>query len=293
VPFFIILSYLPKKINAFLFYKLTFCFIFGKIESGGDPMLSYHVNRTKHSGFEPSDFSLSRPAGATDYLLLHFQTPVRMTLRDEELYLPVGSCVLLRPATPHAFTPVGGDLIHDWMHFMPSDREEFERLGLPLDTVIFPNETGFITSLVKQCEMEHIDRGDGYEAMISSHVSELMIRLLRQLRRSPQSPHADAIHRLRHDVYRDPDRFGTTEDMAHSVGLSRSRFAVVYRELIGVPPKNDLIRARVSKATYLLSLGTRSLSDISETCGYQSVYHFIRQFRAVTGITPGKYRKST
>lgn len=256
-------------------------------------MLSYYVNRTKHNGFEPSDFSLDRPSGTTDYLLLHFHTPVHMTLRDEEMYLPIGSCILLTPTTPHAFYPVEGDLVHDWMHFMPSDCDAFERLGLPLDRVFFPSETGFITSLVKQCEMESIDRGEGYEAMISAHVSELMIRLLRQLRTPPHAPHADAIHRLRHSVYRDPDRFATTEDMAHTVGLSRSRFAVVYRELIGVPPKSDLIRARVSKATYLLSLGTRSLSDISEVCGYQSVYHFIRQFREVTGVTPGKYRKST
>lgn len=256
-------------------------------------MLEYHVDRTKHNGFEPSDFSLARPAGTTDYLLLHFQTPVLMTLGGQETVLPVGSCILFTPATPHAFRPAEGDLVHDWMHFMPSDREAFERLGLPLNTVFAPTETGFITSLVKKCELESIDRGEGYEAMISAHVSELMIRLLRQHKAPPHAPHADAVRRLRHDIYRDPDRFATTEDMARAVGLSRSRFAVVYRALIGVPPKNDLIRARVSKASYLLSLGTRSLSDISEACGYQSLYHFIRQFREVTGITPGKYRKST
>lgn len=256
-------------------------------------MLDYCVNRTKHNGFEPSDFQLFRPSGTTDYLLLHFQTPVHMTLGDEEMRLPVGSCILLRPTTPHAFRPAEGELIHDWMHFMPSDCEEFERLGLPLDTVFAPTETGFITSLIKKCEMETIDRTEGYKTMISAHVSELMIRLLRQLQTPPHAPHATAIRRLRHDIYRDPNRFVNTEDMACAVGLSRSRFAVVYRELIGVPPKNDLIRARVSKASYLLSLGTRSLSDISEICGYQSIYHFIRQFREVTGMTPGKYRKNT
>ena len=256
-------------------------------------MLDYRVIRTKHSGFETSDFKLARPSGTPDYLFLHFRTPVRFELCGEERLLPVGSCILLTPATPHAFYPVGCDLVHDWMHFLPSDRQEFERMGLPLDTVFAPSETGFITSLIKKCEMECIDRGDGYETLISAHVSELMIRLLRQLKAPPHAPHADAIRRLRHDIYRDPDRFATTEDMARAVGLSRSRFAVVYRELMGVPPKTDLIAARVSKASYLLSLGTRSLSDISEICGYQSVYHFIRQFREVTGVTPGKYRKST
>jgi AraC family transcriptional regulator of arabinose operon len=255
-------------------------------------MLEYRVIRTKHCGYEPSDFSISRPAGNPDYLFLHFQTPVCFTLRGETMHLDEGSCILLSPATPHAFFPVGGDLVHDWMHFLPSDPERFRALGLPLDCIFTPSETGFITSLIKRCELEYIDRDEHYADMLSSLVNELMIRLVRDLSTSHHTPHNDAVHRLRHDVYRDPHRFTTTEDMARALGLSRSRFAVVYRELIGVPPKADLISARISKASYLLSLGTRSLAEISEICGYQSVYHFIRQFRSVTGVTPGRYRKN-
>ena len=73
--------------------------------------------------------------------------------------------------------------------------------------------------------------------------------------------------------------------------LSRSRFSVVYNNLFGTSPKADLINARISKASYLLTLGTMSIADIAEQCGYQNVYHFIRQFRTITGVTPGKYRK--
>ena len=83
-----------------------------------------------------------------------------------------------------------------------------------------------------------------------------------------------------------------TTEMANAVGLSRSRFSVAYKEVFGISPQKDHIRAKISKASYLLSIGTLSLQEISEMCGYSNIYHFIRQFRSATGITPGKYRKN-
>ena len=35
-----------------------------------------------------------------------------------------------------------------------------------------------------------------------------------------------------------------------------------------------------------------TLAQIAELLGYQEQYHFIRQFKAFTGQTPGNYRKS-
>lgn len=255
-------------------------------------MPDYRVIRTKHNGYESADFKLDRPLGTDDYLLLHFKTPVTFTLGDQAKHVTPGECILLSPGTPHAFFPDGCDLVHDWMHFVPLAPDLPTSWNLPTDTFFRPVETGFITTLIKACELELIDRREGFEDMISLHVSELMIRLRRSRHVAPRSLHSDALYALRFDMYRNPDRYLSSHDMADRVGLSRSRFAVVYKQVIGTPPKSDLIQARVSKASHLLSLGTLSLNEISETCGYTSVYHFIRQFRTVTGTTPGQYRKN-
>lgn len=255
-------------------------------------MPDYRVMRTRHNGREDADFKLARPNGTDDYLLLHFKSPVHFTLQHTTRRILPGECILLTPGTPHAFFPDGCELVHDWMHFIPDDTAAFHSLGLPLDTFFTPTETDFITSLVKKCEMELINRHEHNEVLISALVTELMIGLVRRLHTPKHSPHAEAIRSLRYDVYRHPDRYATAEGMADAVGLSRSRFSVVYHDLVGTSPKSDLIRARVAKASYLLSLGTMSLGEISDTCGYQSIYHFIRQFRAITGTTPGAYRKN-
>ena len=120
----------------------------------------------------------------------------------------------------------------------------------------------------------------------------MFIRLKRQLSGGIHGYYADAFKALRLEIYRNPDKYTCTDDMAKLIGLSRSRFSVVYKNFFKVSPKKDLINARISKASYLLSSETPSLAEISEECGYQSIYHFIRQFRDVMGITPGKYRKN-
>ena len=85
------------------------------------------------------------------------------------------------------------------------------------------------------------------------------------------------------------EKFDDIDALAKSANLSTSRFSVLYKNMFGISPKKDIINARISKAKYLMSLGSQSLLEVSELCGYQNIYHFIRQFRTVTGITPGAY----
>lgn len=254
-------------------------------------MTHYNVIRTRHNGKEGRDFKLVRPNGTDDYLFLHFKTPVIFALFDETHHISSGTCILLSPGTPHAFYPNGCELVHDWMHFMPIDKD-FLKLKIDINTFFIPENSNFITASIKRCELELINKDELYEELISSEVSGMLIRLKRQLGGSLSGHHAEAFKALRIDIYRNPDKYSDTDDMAKAVSLSRSRFSVVYKELFKVPPQRDHINARISKASHLLSLGTLSLTEISEMCGYRSIYHFIRQFRTVTGITPGAYRKN-
>lgn len=255
-------------------------------------MLHYHVIRTKHNGKEESDFKLDRPAGTEDYLFLHFKTPVIFTIFGEIHRLSAGTCILLSPGTAHAFYPDGCELVHDWMHFMPSDEEMFCAFFIDINNFFAPRNPEFLTASIKRCELELVYREEQYQELISAEVSTMFIRLKRQLDETAFGPHSDEFKALRMDLFRNPNRYRGVADMTKTVNLSRSRFAVLYKELFGISPKSDLINARIEKASYLLSLGTLSLTEISEICGYQSIYHFIRQFRTVVGTTPGAYKKN-
>jgi AraC-like DNA-binding protein len=97
---------------------------------------------------------------------------------------------------------------------------------------------------------------------------------------------------LRDEVRNDP-RDWSVESMAKNVWFTRSRFTVLYREFFGVSPSDDLIDAKIKYAQQLLETTDLSVAEISKSCGYKSVEHFIRIFSKKVNYTPYRYRKKS
>jgi AraC-like DNA-binding protein len=106
------------------------------------------------------------------------------------------------------------------------------------------------------------------------------------------SPQVITVQTVRLSVHQDLRRSWTIAAMARLAGVSPARFTAWYRAVFGATPIDDLIRARVERACWLLKTGEQSLAEISADCGFSDVYYFSRQFRKRIGITPGKYRMS-
>lgn len=88
--------------------------------------------------------------------------------------------------------------------------------------------------------------------------------------------------------YRDPDLDLAAE--ARALGLSRTRFVHVFRDVIGVTPHRYVIELRTSHAARLLR-GTREpVTDICFASGFGGVPSFHSAFRAAYGMTPSAYR---
>ena len=78
-------------------------------------------------------------------------------------------------------------------------------------------------------------------------------------------------------------------DMASTVNLSPSRFHSLYKQIFGISPKKDFLNLRIEHAKKLMQNGNYSIREVAELAGYSNQYHFIRQFKEVTGTTPGKF----
>ena len=79
--------------------------------------------------------------------------------------------------------------------------------------------------------------------------------------------------------------------MAEQISFSESRFYSIYKEVFGITPLADLIKARVNSAENMLLFGQKSVAEIASELGYQNTTHFIRQFKKFTGLSPALYRK--
>jgi AraC-like DNA-binding protein len=85
----------------------------------------------------------------------------------------------------------------------------------------------------------------------------------------------------------------TLETLAHEAGMSRTAFAVTFRDLVGESPMAYLERWRVLRAANALRNEGLSLTRAAEAVGYRSDAVFAKAFKRVTGESPGRYRRGT
>jgi AraC-like DNA-binding protein len=89
-----------------------------------------------------------------------------------------------------------------------------------------------------------------------------------------------------------PQHDWTVEELAGTVGLSRSSLAQRFTELLGQPPMQYLTRWRLTIAAQRLRNEHASLARIAEDSGYDSESAFNRAFKRAFATTPAAWRKA-
>jgi AraC-like DNA-binding protein len=82
------------------------------------------------------------------------------------------------------------------------------------------------------------------------------------------------------------------DDVLAFCPMSRSHFHAVFREVTGRTLITALREIRVGKARDLLRTTERSILEISMECGFGGLSHFCHTFKALTGVSPGQWRKN-
>jgi AraC family transcriptional regulator len=81
-------------------------------------------------------------------------------------------------------------------------------------------------------------------------------------------------------------------DIAAVAGLSVSHFKSLFRESVGLPVHQYLIRRRVERARSLLAEDKMSISQIAFETGFAHQSHLSRHMRRVLGVTPKAFRET-
>ena len=93
-------------------------------------------------------------------------------------------------------------------------------------------------------------------------------------------------------LHDEPAHDWTVEEFSHRAGLSRSVFALKFKETVGAAPMEYLTRWRMLLAGDRISNTSDSVSEIAQSLGYESASAFTKTFRKVMGCSPRRYRKS-
>jgi AraC-like DNA-binding protein len=93
-------------------------------------------------------------------------------------------------------------------------------------------------------------------------------------------------------MHNDPGDPWTLQSLAERVGMSRSVFALRFRETVGATPMEYLTRWRMLLAADRLKNSPDGLSAIAQSLGYESESAFGKAFRRVMGFSPRQYTRT-
>lgn len=202
--------------------------------------------------------------------------------------LKSGTFILFGPQTRIRATHDPKNRLHVFsVHFILPETAP----GIPF-TVIDSPDLPLFKIMTRRCASlwNRGDVGGKYQA------ERILETLLLQFFDEAKSIRLDSIDEqilsLTEEIAAEPGRGWTLEKMARRVHLSRSQFTRRFTALIAQAPMNYVIRARISRARWLLLETRMGIGEIARALGYSDLYYFSRQFRKETGAPPSALRKA-
>lgn len=161
------------------------------------------------------------------------------------------------------------------------------------DLCCIPTEEIFMS-----CIREIEEKNYGYDLIIQSNLSTLLVELIRIWRQkdfdtnhiSVSQVEAESIHTITEYIDSHFSEPLKVQLLADKCGMSYSYFARLFKQLYGQSCKEYIEFMRICKAEDMLLFTNLDLSYISQETGFSDCSHLIKTFKKLKGITPKQFR---
>lgn len=164
-----------------------------------------------------------------------------------------------------------------------------------LPFIVFPASNKYVNRLIADIYRSFRQQTPCYEMVVQRNISSIFeyiysnisifphyktnrIQLINQIRMQKM---LDYINKHYHEHI-------MLEDLARAANISRSEAGRCFKTFMHNSPMEVLLRHRLQIAHKMLSEKIYTVEEVSNSCGFNSVNYFRRQFKRLYGITPGK-----
>lgn len=244
----------------------------------------------------PEGFSIYRPYGSGDYILLLLRTDAYFIINGKKQITEADSLIIYKKGTPQYYGALNGEYVNDWIHFELNEKEEekFNKLNIPFDTVLKANNTTLISGFIKSMFNELYSQNTHKKESLRLYFELILIKISEIIKLSyekKENPFYNEFTLLRNEIYLKPEKDWSVEKICKKMNLSRSYVQHLYKSFFNKSIISDITQSRIEHAKYLLSSTDMTVSCISSICGYNNDVHFMRIFKKEMGVTPSGYRK--
>ncbi len=238
-----------------------------------------------------------RKSGRVDYHILYVERGIcYLEIHGEKIQADAGSVVLFRPGEPQCYNFLAADhSISHYIHFTGVGcKELLTRLGI-VDIQVFPMGTsGTYEEISAKMVREYTMKRQYWESYAVGYLYELLSLIGRKyaLRHEHISHESEArISAACRRIYENLASPPSIAELAKECCLSDSRFAHLFREVVGKAPNEFIISLRMDRACEMLENSGLSVREIARSVGFADQNYFSRLFKERVGCPPREFRK--
>lgn len=253
------------------------------------------INNCGYDYRHDNAFSINRPYGSGDYMLLVLRSSAWFLLNGERITTNGSAVIIFEKGYKQLYGALDNEYINDWVHFDATDEEiQFLKAkGIRFNEIIELHTVSHLTDIIRNmCREKYSDNVNSENsALLYFDLFFNKLHDLTNINEKYDKPSLfEKISKIRREIYNNPQDNRTVKEMADSIYISISYFQHSYKEFFGVGVKQDITNARIEHAKHLLFSTDYSIANVSKMCGYENDVHFMRQFKRYVGVTPTGYR---
>ena len=215
---------------------------------------------------------------------------VNIETEGERLTARAGQAVLMDCNKPHRYhSDTGWHAL--WVHFDGAPAKGYFSLILRQNGRVFATHRLQEAHEALQGIFDMFHQGQPLsETRMALYLTQALTALSEPAESAIASGGAGLIDRAVELISRRVGEEPSVTELARMVGLSEYHFIRVFRQVMGVTPRQYIIISRMNHARYLLKTTALPVGEIAAMAGYVSESMFTAAFRRTQGMTPTQYR---
>lgn len=232
--------------------------------------------------------------GIRSHYVIHYVISGKGVLCSEGREFPVGKGQIFAvfPWTVIKYEADRKDPWHySWINFYGSEADEiFSQLGISPEAPVFSMKNG--DEALEVLRNMPAERGAdvGKNLDFSARLYDFMSLLIKNKGVSERGENiylTAAKRYIRSHYFEDI----TVEKIASNVGISRKYLFAIFKNYLGVSPKDYIVDYRMRRAEEFLSDESILIGNVAYSVGYKDPLTFSKMFKMKRGMSPSEYRK--
>lgn len=208
-----------------------------------------------------------------------------VTAPDSLVYLPAGS--------PHVYRALTDKIVHIRVDFRLYDYNDGEEIVFSEGPMLLFEKTP-TELLAKITDMARVYTSNGGASSVKCK-ADLMKVLSALVERCLYSPDGDSTLSRVYKAVRYVENHSMEEidfnQLAKQSRLSVTHFRRMFKSATGMTPLEYRTHLRIEAADRLLSSTDKSIGEIAESLGFESIYYFSRVYKKHIGVSPSRVRQ--